>query len=238
MTKQQPRKQFSNNIVLILMKVIAFFIGFVCLLSCNSEEKIQRVLPIVGNFDLEYKLVDGKEVVDTIYPKIPFFYFRNEDSLVVKSTDMKGKIWIADFFFTTCPSICPKMTGNMKKLNASTEDLKEHLQFMSISINPNHDTPSQLKRYKNHHKITASNWQFFAGKEEETHQLGIENFMIFAGRDDEAEGGYAHSGAFTLVDKEGYVRGVYLGTDFKQVEKLEVDLRKLLKYEYNIIGSK
>jgi protein SCO1/2 len=62
--------------------------------------------------------------------------------------------------------------------------------------------------------------------------------MIFAGRDDEADGGYAHSGAFTLVDKEGYVRGVYLGTDFKQVEKLEVDLRKLLKYEYNIIGSK
>ena len=220
------------------MKRIVFFIGFVCLISCNSEEKKQRVLPIVGNFDLEYKLVDGKEDVDTIYPKIPFFYFRNEDSLVVKSTDMKGKIWIADFFFTTCPSICPKMTGNMKKLNASTEDLKEHLQFMSISINPNHDTPSQLKRYKNHHKITASNWQFFAGKEEETHQLGIENFMIFAGRDDEAEGGYAHSGAFTLVDKEGYVRGVYLGTDFKQVEKLEVDLRKLLKYEYNIIGSK
>ncbi|MEY3238316.1 MAG: hypothetical protein RI883_2417, partial [Bacteroidota bacterium] len=100
-----------------------------------------------------------------------------------------------------------------------------------------HDTPSELKKYKNHHNITTSNWQFFTGKEEETHQLGIENFMIFAGRDDEAEGGYAHSGAFTLVDKEGYVRGVYLGTDMKQVEQLEKDLRKLLKYEYDIVGS-
>ena len=234
MTKQHPKKQFNNNFVLYLMKVIAFFIGFVCLISCKSEEKKQRVLPIIGNFDLDYKLVDGKEVVDTIYPKMPFFYFRNEDSLLVKSTDMKGKIWIADFFFTTCPSICPKMTGNMKKLNASTEDLKDHIQFMSISINPNRDTPSQLKRYKNHHKITTSNWQFFTGKEDETHILGIENFLIFAGRDDEAEGGYAHSGAFTLVDKEGYVRGVYLGTDMKQVEQLEKDLRKLLKYEYDI----
>ncbi|MEY3237329.1 MAG: hypothetical protein RI883_1430, partial [Bacteroidota bacterium] len=109
------------------MKVVVFFILFVSLLSCNSEDKKPRVLPIVGNFDLEYKLVDGKEVVDTIYPKIPFFYFRNEDSVVVKSTDMKGKIWIADFFFTTCPSICPKMTSNMKKLNASTNDLKDQI---------------------------------------------------------------------------------------------------------------
>ena len=220
------------------MKSFSFFIVVLIFFSCKSEENKQRVLPILGNFDLEYKLVDGKEVVDTLFPKIPFFYFLNEDSLIVKSTDMKCKIWIADFFFTTCPSICPKMTSNMKKLNNSTKDLKDQIQFMSISINPDHDTPSQLKKYKNHHKITAANWQFFTGKEEETHQLGIENFMIFAGRDDEADGGYAHSGAFTLVDKEGYVRGVYLGTDMKQVKQLEIDLRKLLKYEYNIIGSK
>ena len=64
------------------------------------------------------------------------------------------------------------------------------------------------------------------------------HFQIFAGRDEEAEGGFAHSGAFTLVDKEGYVRGVYLGTDKKQVRQLELDLRKLLKEEYGIAGSK
>jgi protein SCO1/2 len=75
---------------------------------------------------------------------------------------------------------------------------------------------------------------FLTGDEEETHYLGIENFKTFAGRDEEEAGGFAHSGAFTLVDKEGYVRGVYLGTDKKQVKQLEEDLRKLLKYEYNI----
>ncbi len=216
------------------MKAIAFLSCLFIVISCSTDEKKQYVLPFIGNFDLDYKLVDGKEIVDTIYPKIPFFYFRNEDSVIVKSTDMKGKIWVADFFFTTCPSICPKMTKNMKKLNGSTRDIKDQIQFMSISINPDYDKPSQLKMYKDHHKITTSNWQFFTGKEDETHQLGIENFLIFAGRDDEAEGGYAHSGAFTLVDKEGYVRGVYLGTDMKQVEQLEKDLRKLLKYEYDI----
>lgn len=209
------------------------------LFSCKDHEKAkEHVLPFIGNFDIEYKLVDGIEVSDTVYPTVPFFYFRNQDSMLVKSTDMQGKVWIADFFFTTCPTICPIMTTNMKRLNASTNDLKDHVQFMSITINPDHDQPSVLKKYMQHHGITATNWQFFSGKEEETHQLGIENFQVFAGRDDESEGGYAHSGAFTLVDKEGYVRGVYLGTDVKQVEQLEKDLRKLLKYEYGINGSK
>lgn len=218
---------------------LGFCIGLLILIaSCTSKEEKKHVLPFIGNFDIEYKLVDGVEVTDTVYPTVPYFYFRNQDSVLVKSTDMKGKVWIADFFFTTCPTICPTMTKNLKALNDATQDLKKDVQFMSISINPDHDTPSVLKKYKKHHGITATNWQFFCGDEEETHTLGIENFQIFAGRDDEAEGGYAHSGAFTLVDKEGYVRGVYLGTDKKQVEQLEKDLRLLLKEEYGIDGSK
>jgi protein SCO1/2 len=202
------------------------------IVACKQKEK-KHVLPFIGNFDVEYKLVDGVEVQDTVYPTIPFFYFRNQDSNIVKSTDMKGKVWIADFFFTTCQTICPIMTTNMKRLNEKTKDLEDKVQFISFSINPDHDTPSQLKRYINHHHISTKNWEFFTGNEEETHRLGIENFQVFAGRDDEAEDGFAHSGAFTLVDREGYVRGVYLGTDEKQVKQLEIDLRKLLKDEYN-----
>jgi protein SCO1/2 len=209
----------------------SLFLVFI-LVSCSAINEKKHVLPFIGNYDIEYKLIDGKEVSDTVYPTIPYFYFLNDDSVVVKSTEMEGKVWVVDFFFTTCPTICPTMTKNMQKLNAATKDLHDELQFISISINPQHDTPSILKRYREHYKATASNWQFFTGKEAETHQLGIENFQIFAGRDEESEGGYAHSGAFTLVDKEGYVRGVYLGTDEKQVIQLEKDIRKLLKEEY------
>lgn len=215
------------------MKRISFFSLIVLLIiACQQKEK-KHVLPFIGNFDVEYKLVDGVEVQDTVYPTVPFFYFRNQDSVIIKSTDMKGKVWVADFFFTTCQTICPIMTTNMKRLNERTKDLQDHVQFLSFSINPDHDTPSQLKRYIKHHHLSTKNWYFFSGKEEETHRLGIENFQIFAGRDDEAEDGFAHSGAFTLVDKEGYVRGVYLGTDEKQVKQLEIDLRKLLEYEYD-----
>lgn len=218
-----------------------FLIAFsvIVLVACRPEkEEKKHVLPFIGNFDVEYKLVDGVEVTDTVYPTIPYFYFRNQDSVIVKSTDMKGKVWVADFFFTTCQTICPIMTNNMKRLNESTRDLEKDVQFISFSINPTYDKPSMLSKYIKHHAISSTNWYFLTGDEEETHRLGIENFQIFAGRDDEAEGGFAHSGAFTLVDKEGYVRGVYLGTDNKQVEQLEEDLRKLLKDEYGINGSK
>lgn len=206
-------------------------------LCCCSGHKKVRVLPFIGNFDIEYKLIDGEEIADTVYPKIPFFHFTNELDEEITSAQMKGKVWIVDFFFTSCQTICPLMTTNMKKLNQSTRDLNEHIQFISFTIDPERDTPSTLLRYKSHHGIATNNWTFLSGDEERTHLLGIENFQIFAGRDNEAQGGFAHSGAFTLVDKEGFVRGVYLGTDSKQVEQLEKDIRLLLKEEYGVIGS-
>jgi len=216
------------------MKFLIPFILLLTLLSCNQSEKKVSVLPYVGNFDIVYSMVNGKEVADTVYPKMIDFSYFNQDSLVVKSSDMKGKIWIADFFFTSCPTICPKMTEQMKRLNGMTKDINEHIQYISFSINPKYDTPEQLRKYIQVHKIKAKNWQFFTGNEARTHDLGINNFQIFAGQDASAAGGYAHTGAFALVDKEGYVRGVYLGTDPKEVNKLEIDLRKLLKYEYSV----
>ncbi|MEY4604112.1 MAG: hypothetical protein RIT43_1404 [Bacteroidota bacterium] len=219
------------------MKLFFALIVLLIVLSCGGKKKV-RVLPFIGNFDIEYKLVDGVEVTDTIYPKIPFFYFSDERGKQVTSTDLKGKVWIADFFFTSCRTICPLMTTNLKKLNQSTLDLSKEIQFISFTIDPDRDSPRVLKRYKKHYGIEAENWIFLTGNEEKTHLLGIENFQIFAGRDEESQGGFAHSGAFTLVDKEGFVRGVYLGTDPKQVEQLERDVRLLLKEEYGISGRR
>ena len=212
------------------MRFSFFIILCLFLLGCSSNKK--KVLPYIGNFDIEYRMVDGIEVADTVYPKMVPFEFFNDDSVKITNDDFEGKIWVADFFFTTCPTICPTMTKNLKWLNEQTIDLKEQVQFISFTINPTHDKPSILKQYKKHHKIEASNWSFLTGDEAFTHQLGIDHFQIFAGQDAGAAGGYAHSGAFTLIDKEGYVRGVYLGTEMEHVEQLEKDLRKLLKYEY------
>ena len=214
-----------------------FLMTLAVLASCGEEEKV-RVLPLFGQYDVEYKTVDGVEVSDTIYPTIPSFSYLNQDSTVVMSKSMKGKVWVADFFFTSCPTICPTMTKQMQRLQAMTTDLEDDLQFISFSINPSHDKPSVLRRYIAHNGITAKNWQFLTGDEAATHELGVNSFLVHVASDEEAEGGYAHSPAFTLVDKEGIVRGVYIGTDTKDVNRLEKDLRKLLKYEYGVDGSK
>ena len=207
------------------------------IVSCGEEEKV-RVLPLMGQYDVEYKTVDGVDVADTVYPTIPSFSYTNQDSTIVTSESMKGKVWVADFFFSTCPTICPTMTTQMKRLQVMTKDLEDDLQFISFSINPRYDQPSILRRYIKHHGIEANNWQFLTGDEEATHELGVNSFLVHVASDEEAEGGYAHSPAFTLVDKEGIVRGVYIGTDTKDVDRLEKDLRKLLKHEYGVDGSK
>ncbi len=211
---------------------LVLLVSWIVIASCTEQKKV-RVLPIVGNYDVEYDTIDGKEVADTIYPKIPNFTYLNQDSIQITSSAMKGKVWIADFFFTSCPSICPKMTSQMKRLSILTKDLEKHIQFISFSINPSYDGPSKLRAYRKHYGITAKNWQFLTGNEEATHALGVDYFQVFANKDIESAGGYAHSPAFVLVDKEGYVRGVYIGTDTKQVDLLQKDVRKLLAYEYN-----
>lgn len=209
-----------------------FLVLFSCLHSCSEEKS--KPLPYLGNYDIEYKLVDGVEVIDTLYPTIPYFYFLNQDSVKVTSKQLKGKVWVADFFFTTCSTICPGMTKQMKELNESTRDLKDHVQFISFTINPRFDQPSILKNYIKHYELNEDNWVFLTGNEEETHRLGIENFLIVADEDIEAADGFAHSEAFTLVDKEGYIRGVYDMSVKGQIKKLEKDLRKLLKEEYDV----
>ena len=221
----------------ILIKGLIILIGgFV--FSCANEVKQERVLPILGQRDVEYKVVNGQEKMDTLYHTIREFHYLNQDSVPIKSETMKGKIWISDFFFTHCPTICPPMTSQMKRLNNNLSDLSGEIQFMSFSIDPERDTPSRLREYIKAHEIGALNWHFFTGNEQETHQLGIESFLVHAGTDDTQPGGFAHGDIFTLVDREGRVRGIYHGTEQEDVDKLEKDIRKLLEHEYGVTGSR
>lgn len=221
---------------------IALLAGLLILASCSEAEepaveKSGRVLPIVGQRDLEYRMVNGKEVVDTIFHHVPEFDYLNQDSIMISSKDLKGKIWVVDFFFTRCPTICPPMTFQMNRLTNATKDLKKYVQFLSFSIDPKNDTPTRLREYIKSKEITASNWQFLTGKEATTHLLAKE-FFNGAERNDEIEGGFGHTPYFALVDREGLVRGVYMGTDVEAVDQLNKDLRKLLKHEYGVAKSK
>lgn len=217
-------KQKINFLVLALLFLVA----------CTHPEKEQRkrALPYWGNYDVIVSQSNGIETRDTVYPKIPNFKYLDQDSNFLESKSIKGKIWIANFFFTTCPSICPPTMAQLKRLNILTKDLKNEVEFLSFSIDPTTDKPFVLKKYATTNGINLSNWHLLTGDEKKTHQLGVENFMVHADKDPSAAGGFAHSDGVVLVDKEGYVRGIYNGTKTEQIDLLNKDLRKLLKIEY------
>ena len=97
---------------------ITFSLFIVLVISaCTSTEEQIIPLPILGERDVDYKMVNGKEVADTLYHEVPDFEYINQDSAWVKSSQLKNKVWVADFFFTHCPTICPPMTSQMKRLN-------------------------------------------------------------------------------------------------------------------------
>ena len=210
------------------------------LISCSENKpKTVRVLPILGNYDIEYKTVNGTEVADTIFPKVPEFNYLNQDSVMISSKDLKDKIWIVDFMFTSCPTICPTMTTNMKHLSESTADLQDKIQFLSFSINPTKDKPSVFRKYILERQLNTVNWYFLTGDQEKTAELAFNFFRVGVQQSDEIEGGFEHSDTFVLVDQDGHVRGLYEGTKKDQVKNLEKDLRKLIKHEYkSTVGKK
>lgn len=214
---------------------------FICLsllliTACEGDDS-SKALPYIGDYDLQYTTVNGKQIVDTIYQPIGSFSFQNQEGIQVKNKSYTNKIWITEFFFATCPTICPIMNVQMTKLSEEVRKMNAEniVQFLSFSIDPEKDTPEALKKYKNLHCSDCANWDFLTGDEELTHKLGIESFKVFAGREEEAAGGYAHSGAFSMVDQDGYLRGVYNITDFDgSVNKIEYqrllkDLKLLIK---------
>jgi protein SCO1/2 len=212
-------------------------------IACTGEIPVdpmaekQKILPIVGERDVEYKMVDGVEVADTIYPTVPSFKYIDQDSIMRTSEEFKGKIWVVDFFFTKCPTICPAMTSNMKKFSDQTIDLREHINILSFSIDPKNDTPSRLREYREIYDIANENWYMFTGNEAKTHLLA-KDFYNGIQKDESIPGGYGHTPFFALVDREGYVRGIYDGTIDEKVSQLNTDVRKLLKEEYGVVGSK
>lgn len=209
-----------------------FLIAFL-FFSCSDHKEIKRVLPIIGERDVDYKMIDGKEVADTIYHTIPSFKYLNQDSILFDSKTIEDKIWIVNFFFTSCPTICPPMMTNFGYAHDITKDLSEHVEFISFSIDPTVDTPSHLKEYIKLRGFSTENWNFLSGDEKETHLIA-KAFFNGAERDEEADGGFGHTDYIILVDTHGYVRGIYKGTEKSQMDLLNSDLRKLLIGEYGI----
>lgn len=137
--------------------------------------------------------------------KVPDFEFINQNGDTITNKDYLGKVYVVEFFFTTCPSICPIMNQNLVEIEKEFTG-SENFGIASITIDPAYDTPQVLKKYAEDYKITNPNWNFLTGDREAIYDMANRGFGIFADEDDTVEGGFAHSGLFALIDQEGYVR--------------------------------
>lgn len=193
-------------------------------MACDNTPKR---LPILGERDAVSRTVDGKTVVDTVYNTIPDFTFVNQNGDTTTQEAVKGKIYVTDFFFTSCPTICPVMKKQMIKVY-DTFKANPEVAILSHSIDPQHDTPEVLHKYATDLGVEGTQWQFLTGPKEKIYEIGQGSYLVTAKEDKEAEGGYIHSGAFILVDKERRVRGMYDGTTEEGTQKLIKDMEVLL----------
>lgn len=229
MTKQHTKRVRKQN-SMKLVSLLFILAGIV--VSCEQlNDSTQEGLPYIGHYDIAFEEGDGYSIGDTIYHKVPEFAYLTQDSTELSSADIDGKVWVAKFFFSTCPTICPPMTSSMKQLRNDMMDFNDDLVYLAFSINPEKDTPERLREYIAEHEIdNTENWYFLTGvDEEETHFLGTEGFKIHAMFDDNAPGGYAHSPNFILVDQNRHIRGLYDGLEPDDVNQLKEDIKKLLK---------
>ncbi len=202
--------------------------------ACKPRSSDKKTLPIYGNRQPVTKTADGKTVTDTVYNTIGKFKTVNQygDSISNKSLD--GTIYVADFFFTTCPSICPIMHRNMLSVYNEFKG-RGDLKIISYTIDPKHDSVPVLKKYADKLGVSGNNWWFLRGEKDSIYKLS-QSYLVRKPEED-AKQLFIHDGSFLLVDKQKRVRGAYDGTDPKQVDQMIEDIKSLQAEPDEIIAQ-
>ncbi|MCY7351786.1 MAG: SCO family protein [Cytophagaceae bacterium] len=196
--------------------------------SFTACQPTQTRLPILGEREgVETRTVNGQTVTDTVYHTIPDFAFVNQDSAVVSAKTFENKIYVANFFFTTCPTICPKMQTQLLKVYQEFKG-NPGVMFLSHSIDPRHDTVPVLREYAKNIGAEGAQWQFVTGDKAKVFEIAQKSYFVSALEDENEPGGLVHSGALVLIDQQKRIRGLYDSTEEADVNLLKAHIRTLL----------
>ena len=209
-----------------LLLITVLFTGSF-LTSCIERVQEKDELPVYGSKEVLVPGEDGQDVIDNIVLKIDSFEVMDQDSQIITAQDFEGKIYIVDFFFTHCPTICPVMTKNMATVYDEFEN-DTNILFLSHTIDIKNDSVPQLKKYANKIGISSSKWHMVTADKMVIYDLA-DQYMVAAAEDPNSPGGYMHSGAFILMDGQHRIRGYYDGTMEEDVEQIIADIEVLKK---------
>ena len=211
-------------------------VGFILIFSAAAVYmfyvilKPIEVLPIYQPAEVNEKLVDSSIIHVAKYHKISDFKLTNQNGKEITQANYKDKIYVADFFFTTCQDICPVMTKNMYQLQEELKNDNEILLF-SHTVIPEVDTVEQLKEYAIENKVDDSKWNLVTGDKKEIYELARKSYLAVEDSNFN-EFDMIHTENFMLIDKEKQIRGFYDGTNSEEINRLLKDI-EILKKSYN-----
>mgnify|MGYP000294606249 FL=1 len=194
------------------------------LLKEEKQSSKKYNLPIFGN-----KEFDPSIDSDTLYHVIPTWSFLNQNGNIKSSKDFKNKVRLVDFFFTSCPTICPKMTVNMKKIQQLINTgCLNNIELLSFTVDPSRDSVEKLKEYCNTYNVDSKNWNMLTGDQNSIYDVGVNGFLVPNQEDALAPGGFLHSEKMILIDKKNRIRGYYDGTDSLNIPIIVQHIKSLL----------
>lgn len=206
------------------------FVLGVLVISCGKSKpkdpNSNTSLPYLGEPMITSHVENGERVPDTLYPQIPSFAFTNQNGERVTDSTYNEAIYIADFFFTTCPTICPKMKSELLRVYEAFQD-NPQVMILSHTIDPEYDNVEVLHDYAERLEVESPKWNFVTGSKDSIYTIA-EYYLASVTEDKSAPGGYIHSGALILIGPNKHIRGMYDGTRAEEVDQLIKDIPLLL----------
>lgn len=235
MTQDKSPRFNKRKKVAFLLSILLLPSFFYLILGKGSHH--YKSLPYIG----PREIVENSEPVDTIFHSIPRFRFLDQNGDVFTNDNLKGNIYIANFFFTRCPSICPKMAAHLLDLQIKFKDRKD-VKIVSFTVDPEFDTVEVLATYAEKVHANPDQWTFLTGSKDAIYEMAFQGFFAPAQKDETAPGGFLHSQLIFIVDQEGKLRGSYNdedvvipafdGTKTAEMRKLADAIDNLLLEEY------
>ena len=213
-----------------LFWITLLVVSIVIVLTFYNILKVDRVLPIYQPANVNAELVDSTIQYQRKYHKIADFSLVNQNGETITQEDYEDKIYVADFFFTTCQTICPIMTDHMYEIQEKLKKDQE-VMLLSHSVTPEIDSVAQLKKYSIEKEVDDSKWNLVTGDKKEIYDLARKSYLAVKTMGDGGPFDMIHTENFMLIDKDRQIRGFYDGTDPEEIERLLDDI-KILKASY------
>jgi protein SCO1/2 len=218
------------------MKRILFLVIFFLILVpigyyyLSDQGKI-KPLPVINPIDVQQEMVDPEMLRMGKGHRIGAFRFENQDGIWITNADMKGKVSVVEYFFTTCKSICPIMNTQMQRIQRKFTN-EQKVRIFSFTVDPDTDTVAQMKRYASAHHAKAGQWHFLTGEKADLYNLARRSFFVLKPAEaqnlGDAGSDFIHTNNFVLVDQQLRIRGYYDGTNPKEVSLLQAHISQLL----------